>query len=72
MYSDPISRGFRGGSVIKKPPANAGDTVSIHERGRAPGEGHGNPLQRSCLENPKDRGAWQAAVRGTAKELDTT
>ena len=36
------------------------------------GEGNGNPLQHSCLENPKDRGAWQAAVRGTAKELDTT
>ena len=72
MYSDPISRGFRGGSVVKKPPANAGDTVLIHGRGRAPGEGNGNPLQRSCLENPKDRGAWQSAVHGVTKEWDTT
>ena len=44
----------------------------IHGRGRAPGEGNGDPLQRSCLENLKDRGAWQAAVRGIAKELYMT
>ena len=39
---------------------NAGDLGSIPELGRSPGEGHGNPLQYSCLENPMDRGAWQA------------
>ena len=40
--------------------------------GRSPGEGNGNPLQYSCLENPMDRGAWWATVHGVAKELDTT
>ena len=39
---------------------------------RSPGEGNGNPLQYSCLENPMDRGAWRAAVHGVAKESDTT
>ena len=51
-------------------PASAGDlrdTGSITEAGRAPGEGNGNPLQYPCLENPMDRGAWQAAVHGVAK-----
>ena len=46
-----------GGSVVKNPPANAGDTGSIPGSGRSPGEGNGNPLQYSCLENPMDRGA---------------
>ena len=40
--------------------------------GRSPGGGHGNPFQYSCLENPIDRGAWQAIVHGVAKESDTT
>ena len=44
------------------------DTGSIPESGQAPGGGHGNPLQYSCLENPMDRGAWQATVRGATKE----
>ena len=43
---------------------NAGDSGSM---GRSPGEGHGNPLQCSCLENPMDRGAWWATVHGVAK-----
>ena len=54
-----------GGAVVKNPPANAGDkrdAGSIPESGRSPGGGHGNPLQYSCLENPMDRGAWQATV----------
>ena len=64
--------------VVKNSPANAGD---IREKGlipgwgRSPGGGHGNPLQNSCLENPLDRGAWQAAVHGVAKSqtgLDAT
>ena len=49
------SRSFPGGSVVKNPPANLGDTGdvgSIPESGRSPGEGNGNPLQCSCLENP--------------------
>ena len=51
--------------VVKNPPANAGDirdTGSIPGSGRSPGEGNGNPLQYSCLENPMDRGAWWATA----------
>ena len=67
-------RYFPSGSVVKNPPANAGDTVylgSISGWGRSPGGGNGNSLQYSGLENPLDRGAWQATVRGVA-ESDTT
>ena len=46
---------------------SAGDRGSIPGSGRSPGEGHGNPLQYSCLENPMDRGAWWATVHGVAK-----
>ena len=55
-------------------PANAGDMDLIPGLGRSPGEGNGNPLQYSCLENPMDRGAWWAIVHGVAKEseLDMT
>ena len=51
--------------LVKNLPANAGDaedTGSIPGWGRSPGEGNGNLLQHSCLENPMDRGAWQATV----------
>ena len=51
--------------MVKNPPANAGDVKdagSVPESGRSPGRGHGNPPQYSCLENAKDRGAWQATV----------
>ena len=60
--------------VVKNPPANAGDLKdagSIPESGRSPGEGHGNPLQYSFLENPMERGTWQATVH-TVTELDMT
>ena len=60
--------GFPGGSVVKSPPANAGDAGSIPGLGRAPGEGSGNLLQCSCLGNPIDRGAWQATIHGVTKE----
>ena len=56
--------------VVKNSPANAGhikDTGLIPGSGRSPGEGHGNPLQYSCLENPMVRGAWWATVHGVAK-----
>ena len=53
--------------MAKNPRANAGDTGSIPAWGRSPGEGIGNPLQCSCLENPMDSGAWQATVNGFAK-----
>ena len=46
---------------------NAGNPGSIPGSGRSPGEGSGNPLQYSCLENPMDGGAWEAAVHGVAK-----
>ena len=50
--------------IVKKLPANAGD---IRDAGLIPGGRHGNSLQYSCLENPKDRGAWWATVHGATK-----
>ena len=64
--------GFLGDSVLKNPPANAGDMSSIPGFGRSPGGGNGNPLQYACLENPTDRGAWWTTVQGVTKESDTT
>ena len=61
--------------MVKNPPANTGDVGDmgcIPGSGRSPGGWHGNPLQYSCLENPMDREAWQVAVHGVAKSLDTT
>ena len=66
------SRSFPGDSVVENLPANAGDKGLIPGSGRSPGEGLGNPLQYSCLENAMDRGAWQATLHGVAEELDTT
>ena len=63
-------QGFPGGSVVKNLPANAGApgaTGLIPGLRRSPGVGNGNPLQYSCLENPMDRGAWQAVVYGVTK-----
>ena len=53
-----VSVGFPGGSAGKESACNAGDLGSIPGLGRSPGEGNGNPLQYSCLENPIDGGAW--------------
>ena len=56
--------------VVKNPPVNAGNTGDeglIPGSGRSHGEGNGNPLQYSCLENPMVRGAWQAMVHRVAK-----
>ena len=55
------------GSDSKESACNAGDPGSTPGLGRSPGEGNGNPLQYSCLENPMDREAWQATVHGVAK-----
>ena len=63
----PKVMGFPGGSGIKKSSANAGDTGLIPLSRRSPGEGNGNPLQYSCLENSMDREAWGAAVHGVTK-----
>ena len=59
--------GFPCSSVGKESACRAGDLGSIPGWGRSPGEGNGNPLQYSCLENPMDRGAWQAAVNGVTR-----
>ena len=67
IKDDSSSMGFPGGSVVKNPPASAGDTGLIHGLGRSPGEGNGNMLQYSFLDNSMDRGAWQATVQGVAR-----
>ena len=59
--------GFPGGSDSKESICNSKDWGSMPGLGWSPGEGNGNLLQYSCLENPMDRGAWQATVRGVAK-----
>ena len=56
-----------GGSDGKASTYDEGDLDSIPGLGRSPGEGNGNPLQYSCLENPMDGGAWEATVHGVAK-----
>ena len=60
---------------VRNSPANMGDIRAmglISGLGRSPGEGNGNALQYSCLENPVDRGAWRATVCRVARELDRT
>ena len=61
------SEGFPGGSGGKESACSVGDSGLILGSGRFPGEGSGNPLQYSCLENPMDGGAWKATVHGVAK-----
>ena len=68
-------RGFLGALVGKESAGNIGDTGDtglIPESGICPGEGNGNPLQYSCLENPVSRGAWWARVHRVKKESDMT
>ena len=59
--------GFPGGSDSIESTCNAGHLGSIPGSGRSPGEGNGYPLQYSCLENPKERGAWWVTAHGFAK-----
>ena len=61
MWASQVSR------LVRNLPANAGDMGLSPVLGRSPGEGNGTPLQYSCLENPVDRGDWQATVDGVAK-----
>ena len=61
------TQGFPDGSAVENPPANAGDAGLIPGSGRSPGEGNGNPLQYSCLENPMGRGVWRATVPGVSR-----
>ena len=63
--------GFLGGSDGKVSACNAGDQGSVPGSGRFPGEGNGNPLQYSCLENSMDRGDWQITIHKVA-QLNTT
>ena len=60
-------KGFPGGSEVKASACNAEDLGLIPESERSPGEGNGNPLQYSCLENPMDGRAWWATVHWVAK-----
>ena len=65
MYQ--LIRGFLGGSDGKESACNAGDLGSTPGLGRSTGEGNGNPLQCSCLENSMDRGAWRTTVHGVTQ-----
>ena len=70
LLASSCSRASQVVLVVKNPAASAGDVRDMDLTsglGRSPGEGNGNPLQYSCLENPKDRGAWWATVHGVAK-----
>ena len=67
MQENPSGKAFPGGSDGKASACSAGEPGSIPVLGRSPGEGNGNPLQYSCLENPMDGGVWQAIVHGFAK-----
>ena len=71
VFGEPVTGGVcQVMAVVKNPPANAGDlrdSSSILGLERSPGEGSGYSLQYSCLENPMDRGAWQAIVHGFTK-----
>ena len=71
VLKDELSLNKPGGSDSKASAYNVGDSGSIPGSGRSSGEGNGNPLQYSCLENSMDRGAWWAKVHGVT-ELDTT
>ena len=62
-----VLKGFSGSSDGKESSCNVGDLGLIPGLGRSPGEGNGNPLQYSCLENPMEGGTWQAIVYGVTK-----
>ena len=67
-----FNRGFPGGSVVKNPPANAGDTDLNPGLGQSPGEGNDNLSSILAWKNPMDRGAWQDIFHGVTKECDMT
>jgi len=62
LNSNRLKEGFPGGSVVKNPPANAGDPALITGSWKSPRGGHGNPLKYFCQGNPMDRGVWWATV----------
>ena len=67
VHTPTLAPDFPGGSDGKQSACNAGDPGLVRGSGRSPGEGNGNLLQYSCLENSMDRGAWWAIVHGVAK-----
>ena len=67
VISEVSSMGIPHSSVCKESACRAGDLGSIHGLARSPGDGNGNPLQYSCLENPTERGAWWAEVHGVSR-----
>ena len=67
LKSPQLFLGFPVALVVKNVPAHTRDASSVPVLGRSPGEGNDNPLQYSCLENPVDRGAWQATVYEVTK-----
>ena len=67
LHHAAVEIGFPGGSDNEVSMCSAGDPGSILEVGRSPGEGNGNSLQYSCLENSMDRGAWWATVIGSQR-----
>ena len=71
-FSVPFNFTFTDLGIIQESACSAGDLDSIPGLGRSPGEGSGNRLQYSCLENFMERGAWRATICGVAKESDTT
>ena len=70
VRTETVYGGLPGGSEVKASACNAGDLGSIPGSGRAPGEGNGNPLQYSCLENPMDGGTWWAKVHRVANIVE--
>ena len=71
IYIISLDLHFPGSTVVKNPPVNAGEVGSISGLGRFCGEGNGNPLQYSCLENPMDRGAWHTTFLRVTKLSNT-
>ena len=67
LLAQTVKTGIPGGSVGNKSACSAGDLGPIPGSGRYPGEGNGNPLQYSCLENSMDRGAWWATIYGSQR-----
>ena len=67
IHTETQTLGFPGGSDGKESACNAGDLSSVPGSERSPGEGKGNPLQYSCLENSMDGGVWRATVHGVTK-----
>ena len=67
LWHSAFFMGFPGGAEVKASACSVGDLGSIPGSGRSPGEGNGNPLQYSCLENPMDGGIWWATVHGSQR-----